>query len=345
MTAQEQQMLQGLTDRINQTQLPEKDAEAEQMLQQTLGRNPDALYILAQTVLVQQYALEQAQKQLADARTQVEQLRQQTAPPPPPQPKHATSFLGNLLGLKEDEPPRAAAPPSPPQPQYAPVQGYQPVQSYQPQQGYAPAPGFPAPAYGVAAPGYGVPGGYAAPQQGGFLRTAAQTAAGVAAGALAFEGIEGLMHGFGHTAGYDGGFGSGFGGVGGFGEPGRPEEVVNNYYGDAMPGAERSEHVEHSDFLSPSGLDRGLDNRGADSSRFSDAVYRDDRSADNSAGNPLGNNDAGYDDSSRLDTASADLPDDSGDSPNYDDSNAGLDDGGGFDSGGSDDSGGGDASF
>ncbi len=32
MTPQEQQMLQGLTERINQTQLPEKDLDAEQFL-------------------------------------------------------------------------------------------------------------------------------------------------------------------------------------------------------------------------------------------------------------------------------------------------------------------------
>ena len=110
MTAQEQQMLQDLTERINRTQLQEKDPDAEQFLQQTLGRNPDALYILAQTVLVQQYALDQAQKQLADARGQLDALRQQ--------PKHATSFLGNLLD-RDDEPGRPVPPPPPPvQPQY-----------------------------------------------------------------------------------------------------------------------------------------------------------------------------------------------------------------------------------
>jgi uncharacterized protein len=345
MTAQEQQMLQGLTDRINQTQLPEKDAEAEQMLQQTLGHNPDALYILAQTVLVQQYALEQAQKQLADARAQLEQLRQQASPPPAQQPKHATSFLGNLLGLKENEPARPASPAPPPAPvtppQYAPVQGYQPVP------GYAPVPAFGAP---VA--GYGMPGGYAASPQGGFLRSAMQTATGVAAGALAFEGIESLMHGFGHAAGYGSGFEPGFGSVGGFGEAGRPEEIVNNYYGDTAP---HSEHSEHTDFLSPSssdrGSDRGIDDRGTDSSRFSDAVYRDDRGGgDNSALDSSTNDDAGTDDSSgdysnNLDTVSADLPDDSGDGSSYDDSSAGVDDGGGFDSGGTDDSGGGNGGF
>jgi len=191
-------MIGDLIDRVNKTQLTEKDPDAEKMLRDGLGKNPDALYILAQTVLVQKYALEQAQAQLAETKAQIEQLQQQRS-----EPKHATSFLGSLLGRNE-------APPPPPPPQgYAPQQGYPPAQGY-PQ--YAP-----------------VGGGYGAPPMGGggFLRGAMQTAAGVAAGALAFQGIESLMHGFGHAAGY----GQDFGGFGGEGQ--RPvEEVVNNYYGD-----------------------------------------------------------------------------------------------------------------
>lgn len=211
MTPQEQQMLQGLIQRVNQTQLQEKDFDAEEMLQQTLGRNPDALYILAQTVLVQQYALDQAQRQ-------IEQLRQQT-------PQRSTSFLGSLLGRTEE--PARTAPPPPPPPQYS-----------QPQ--YIPAPGYGAPPSG---------------QSGGFLRSAAQTAAGVAAGALAFQGIESLMHGFGHEAGYGPGFGN-------FGDSERPE-IINNYYGDS------SEHHSEGQ-LSPDIEDR----RGE--SAFSHAVDNND---------------------------------------------------------------------
>ena len=126
MTPQEQQLLQGLTDRINQTVLQDKDPEAEQYLTQSLSRNPDAVYILAQTVLVQQYALDQAKKQLDDAK---QRLAQQQAPPAPV--RH-TSFLGNLLG---DEEPARTPPPPPPlpqqygQPQYAPVPNYAPPTS------------------------------------------------------------------------------------------------------------------------------------------------------------------------------------------------------------------------
>jgi len=234
MTPQEQQMLQGLIQRVNQTQLQEKDFDAEEMLQQTLGRNPDALYILAQTLLVQQYALDQAQKQL-------EQLRQQQAQ----QPQRSSSFLGNLLG--RDDSPRATPPPPPPYsaPQYATAPGYVPA--------------------------------FGAPQSGGFLRSAMQTAAGVAAGALAFQGIESLMHGFGHTAGY----GSNFGGF----ESKRPE-IINNYYGDS---AEQG----HESHLSPDIEDR----RGE--SRFSEAVDNNDhgdRFMD--SGNSDNTDDSNFDDGS-----------------------------------------------
>jgi hypothetical protein len=207
MTQQEQQMLQGLIQRVNQTRLDEKDPDAEEMLQHTLGRNPDALYILSQTVLVQQYALEQAQKQLADLRSQ--QQQQQALP------RHSTSFLGALLG--RDEQPRPSAPPPPPQqyasqPQFTPVPGYTPVPPAQ-------------------------PSFFGGPSGGGFLRGAAQTAAGVAAGALAFEGIESLLHGFGHGPGF-----------GSFND--RPE-VINNYYEDSP-----REHGEHNEHLSPDIEDR-----------------------------------------------------------------------------------------
>jgi hypothetical protein len=203
MTPQEQQMLQDLVNRINQTVLQDKDPEAEQFLTQSLSRNPDAVYILAQTVLVQRYALDQAKKQLDEAKQAAQQA-------PPPAPVHH-SFLGSLLGTDE---PQRPAPPPPPQAQYAPVN-------------YAPAPGYQQPQYGqpvYSQPVYGSSSG-----GGGFLRGALQTAGGVAAGALAFEGIESLMHGFGEHAGY----GSGFADMGG-GQP--REEIINNYYGDSDRG-------------------------------------------------------------------------------------------------------------
>ena len=265
-------MIGDLIDRVNNTQLTEKDPDAEKMLRDGLGKNPDALYILAQTVLVQKYALEQAQAQLADAKAQVEQLQQQRT-----EPKHATSFLGSLLGRNE-----SPAPPPPP----PPPQGYAPQQAYPlPPQGY--------PQYAPVGGGYGAPMGGG----GGFLRGAMQTAAGVAAGALAFQGIESLMHGFGHAAGY----GQEFGGFGGAGQ--RPvEEVVNNYYGD-----NQGEHQGHAVSADERSLgdqqDRDFGSLDSKSDSDRDSLYG---SKDDGGSGPDDSGDSSSDDGGSLDDASFD---------------------------------------
>jgi hypothetical protein len=210
MTPQEQKMLDDLIARVDGTRLEEKDPDAAQRIEEWSRRNPDAAYILAQTVLVQNYALEQA-------KAQIQHLQEQVAQHPAlaQQPK-STSFLGGLFGHKEEAQPQSGA--------YTPPQqqpGYAPVPQYAAPQQYGQPAGYPPPAYGP-------------PSGGGssFLRSAATTAAGVAAGALAFQGIESLMHGFGHAAGFGGYGGSGFGDFGG-----RPEEtVINNYYDSPAPG-------------------------------------------------------------------------------------------------------------
>ena len=269
MTPQEEQLLNSLVERVNQTQLQEKDPDAEALLNQKLGGNPDALYILAQTVLVQNIALEQAQAQVAQLQQQAQQAR--------PQPAHATSFLGNLLGHRDPAPP--------PQPAYAPP----------PQQGYMspppPPPGFDPQYQSVQY----VPAG-----QPSFLRGAMQTAAGVAAGALAFEGVDAALHGLmgGHS-----GYGWGGSGMGGFGMgPGvgmmgsgfeRPEEtVINNYYD--QPGGHEQHFHESADRSS----DRSPDHDGA---QLSDASY--DR-GDDDQGN--------YDDSGSNDSDDNIAQDDGG---------------------------------
>ena len=215
MTPQEEQLLNALVERVNQTQLQEKDPDAEALLNRSLGPNPDAIYILAQTVLVQNIALDQARAQVDQLQQQAQQTRQ-----PARQPARATTFLGSLLGRRDPEP--APVQPQPPQyqpvPQYAqapPPQQYTQTQLPQPQ--YVPVPA----------------------EQPSFLRGAMQTAAGVAAGALAFEGVESILHGFGHPA-YGWGSPGLMGGGGGFDRP-VEETVVNNYYDDpnAQGGLER----------------------------------------------------------------------------------------------------------
>ena len=204
MTPQEQKMLDDLMARVDATRLDDKDPEAAQRIEQWSARNPDAAYILAQTVLVQSYALEQAKSQMQALQQQAQHAAQPSKP---------ASFLGSIFGHKDEAHPQQTAQTyAPPQP------GYAQVPQYAPQPG-----GYPPPAYGAQQ-------GYAPAGSGGssFLRSAATTAAGVAAGALAFQGVESLMHGFGHAAGF-GGPAFGGSGLGDFG--GRPEEtVINNYY-------------------------------------------------------------------------------------------------------------------
>ncbi len=223
MTAQEQQMIDGLVERIRATSVTDKDVAAEQHLQQGLAGYPDAVYVLAQTVLVQQYGLEQAKAQMQQMQAQIDGQRAQ------PQPAGGGSFLSHLFGGAS-----AQQPPAQPQtPPYQPVNNpaYVPPPGYAP--GYAAQPVYAQPVYAqpYAQPGFGMGGG-------GFLSGALQTAAGIAAGEMAFQGIESLFHGFG-GGGYGGGFGGGYGGR-------RPEEIVNNYYED---GDRREEHGrEHADF-------------------------------------------------------------------------------------------------
>jgi uncharacterized protein len=244
MTPQESTMLNDLVTKIRQTQLPEKDEEAEQFLKQSLATSPDAQYILAQTVLVQNIALEQAKAQMQQLQERLQEAESQFAPPPPPQ-QH-TSFLGSLLG-------RHDAPPTSPQ-GYSP-QGFPPRPAAAPQY-YPPAPAY-APDYAAAPP----------PPSGGssFLRSAATTAAGVAAGALAFEGVESLLHGFGHGGG--GGFGGGFGG--GMSERPIEETVTNNYYDDPTQKFGGEEHGGREASLDDRG-DRFGDDGGA---QLNDASY------------------------------------------------------------------------
>jgi uncharacterized protein len=255
--------------------LQEKDPDAEALLNKTLAPNPDALYILAQTVLVQNIALEQAKAQLA----------QQA------QPARATSFLGSLLGHRAPQPGPAAAQ-APPAPGYQPVnpQYAQPQAEYlQPQ--YVPAPGGPP----------------------SFLRGAIQTAAGVAAGALAFEGVESILHGFGHPGGFGwGGMGPGMMG-GGFERP-VEETVVNNYYDDPQAGAEHhgaeagERHFhESSDQGGAQFNDANYTtdgNRGDDAGNLGDSSDFDSANTDNGSGF---DDQTGSDDGGGFDNGGGDL--------------------------------------
>lgn len=108
MTADERQMLSDLANKIAQTPAPPKDAEAEEFIRSRIGSRPDALYLMTQTVLIQNLAIEQAQHQ-------IEELKRQS--PQAARPSAGGSFLGTQAAAPQYAPPAQYAPPPP---QYAP---------------------------------------------------------------------------------------------------------------------------------------------------------------------------------------------------------------------------------
>ncbi len=217
MTPQEQQMIDGLISRIRSTEVANKDTAAEQRLEQGLAGDPNALYVLAQTVLVQQYGLQQAQAQLEALKQQNGALQDQLQQTGAHTGAGGGGFLSHIFGSGAQGASQPTQGPSAPPP-------YQPVnnpsfggQSY-PGAGYPPSQSYPASSGGgmMGGGGGGMFGG-----GGGFLQGAMQTAAGVAAGEMMFQGMESLFHGFEHTGG--GGSERGLAGSGG-------GETVNNYY-------------------------------------------------------------------------------------------------------------------
>jgi len=228
MTPQERDLLTNLVSRLRQAPAQDIDREAEAMINDLVDEKPDTPYVLAQTVLIQDYALHQAQDRIADLE---QQLQGQ-------EPKKSGGFLSAIFGGGDPPPQRQSQ---------TQQQGYQahPQPVYQPQPAYAPPPSGP----------------WGAPAQPSFLRSAATTAAGVAGGALLFQGIQSL---FGGHGGFGGGFGpAGFGG-GFVQQPGITETVVNNYYDNPNPGGDHSFADSTGFDSSPDVTNVGFDDSGSD---------------------------------------------------------------------------------
>ena len=250
MTPEERQMLGGLFQRVNSAAATQRDPEAESFITDAVRAAPHAPYVLAQTVLVQQQALEAAANRISQLETAAQQSTEQSQ-------EHG-SFLGNLGktifgGGGPSAPPRPDSDPqayqraAPPPPRgYAPPQGGYPPpppQGYpQPPQGYPPQPG----PWGQPQPSAG---------GGGFLQNAASTATGVAGGVVLGNLLGGLF------GGHGGGGGGLFGGASatGSGLTGNPTEVTetNNYYDDKSdrgsdanfdPGTPNFDNLDDSSF-------------------------------------------------------------------------------------------------
>ncbi len=102
MTPEERQMLTDLANKIAQTPAPQRDPEAEELIRSRIGSRPDALYLMTQTVLIQNMALDHA-------RQEIEQLKRSGT--------SSGSGSGSFLGAQPvSAPGRPAASPSSPAP-------------------------------------------------------------------------------------------------------------------------------------------------------------------------------------------------------------------------------------
>ena len=176
MTPAERDLATILLDRLNKIEGQPRDPEAETLIRETTAVRTDSPYSLLQTVLIQDLSLHNAQSRITDLETQLTEAKCGSSAPP--SFVGAPSFLGAVFGSGA---PSGGArtgnmPPGGPGTGPAPL-----ATTGQP--GYVPE-GSSAP----PAPGAGLIGG-------GFLRSAAVTAASTAGGALLFEGIRSI---FGH---------------------------------------------------------------------------------------------------------------------------------------------------
>jgi hypothetical protein len=168
MDSQERQLISGLFDRMRGVGAIQKDADAEALINQQVRQIPDSAYLLVQSVLVQEHALQQADQRIRELEERVQSLESQAQRAPA-----NGGFLGGLFGGG-----RQSAPPATASRQSAGFGGV-PAAGARPMAGGSPWGAQPAqPAAG-----------------GSFMRSAMATAAGVAGGMLLADGIRNMMSG------------------------------------------------------------------------------------------------------------------------------------------------------
>ena len=110
MTPDERKLLEDLAEKFTKTPAPPRDAEAEEFIRKHIGARPDALYMMTQTVLIQNIALQNAEQRIRD-------LEARGGVPA----QSGSSFLG---GQQYQAPQYQAPPPQTPQYQAAPQTVY-----------------------------------------------------------------------------------------------------------------------------------------------------------------------------------------------------------------------------
>ncbi|MCP8464042.1 DUF2076 domain-containing protein [Pseudomonas sp. ZM23] len=170
MNSEEQSLIDGLFSRLRdaEQQTAQRDAQAEAQINRHLVRQPAAPYYMAQALLIQEAAIKRLDQRLKELEAQAQEPRPSSG-----------GFLAGLFGGGQRDEPRAA------QPQQRP-DGWGQTRFSQPggSGGYASNPNDFRPAQPAQA----------APQGGGFMRGALQTAAGVAGGVMVADLLTSMFH-------------------------------------------------------------------------------------------------------------------------------------------------------
>jgi len=182
MTPEERQLITGLFDRMRSHGAPEKERDAEALIAREIRANPDAPYMLVQSVLVQEQALQAANDRMQDLE---EQLRSMEGAEPQ-RGARSGSFLGGAWGGRRGEDTRSSVPQVGARATPSAYEGR--ASSPWSQQGAPPPP----PQQQQPAP--------AAAAGGGFMRSALTTAAGVAGGMLVADSLRNMLGGGAHAS-------------------------------------------------------------------------------------------------------------------------------------------------
>src|SRR5258705_7072423 len=94
MTPEEDRLISDLFDRMRSFGVPAKDREAEALINQSVRSFPDAPYMLIQSALVQEQALEQAHARTKDLEENLRALEEKQGRAS----SGAGSFLGGIFG-------------------------------------------------------------------------------------------------------------------------------------------------------------------------------------------------------------------------------------------------------
>ena len=178
MTPEQRQLISGLFDRMRSHGAPEKDRDAEALIAREVRANPDATYMLVQSVLVQEQALQVANDRVLDLEDQLRAMEGGGES----RGSRSGGFLGGAWNSgRGGEEPRSSVP------QVGARATPSAYESRSPwSRGDAPQ----------TPPQQAAP----APSGGGFMKSALATAAGVAGGMVLADSLRNMLGGGAHAS-------------------------------------------------------------------------------------------------------------------------------------------------